>query len=89
MRRHKGTLRRCIGCMESREKSELLRIVCPKDEAVLDLTGNDPGRGAYLCKSLECLEKAEKKNGFSRVFRKKVSFDSFDEEFRRNVESEM
>ena len=85
MRRHSGTLRRCIGCMESKEKDELLRIVSVDDGISLDLAGTAPGRGAYLCRNLECLETAVKKNSFSRVFRKKIESDTFAEEFKKHI----
>ena len=85
MRRHSGTLRRCIGCMESKEKEELLRIISVNGEVELDLTGTAPGRGAYLCRNHECLETAVKKNSFSRVFRKKMESDRFAEVFKRHI----
>ncbi|ERI92911.1 hypothetical protein HMPREF1982_02069 [Clostridiales bacterium oral taxon 876 str. F0540] len=53
--------RMCTGCMEMKPKKELIRIVksCEGDLSV-DLTGKKPGRGAYICKNEECLEKAIK-----------------------------
>ena len=42
-------------------KKELVRIVkSPEGEISLDLTGKKNGRGAYICKSRECLAKARK-----------------------------
>ncbi len=53
--------RRCTGCGEHFPKSELVRIVrSPEGEISLDATGKKPGRGAYLCKSAECLRRARK-----------------------------
>lgn len=53
--------RMCTGCMEMKPKKELIRIVKSKDgEVSVDLTGKKPGRGAYICRSTECLEKAFK-----------------------------
>ena len=49
-------LRRCNGCGESKPKKELVRVVRAGDGTVsLDLTGKKPGRGAYVCKSADCL----------------------------------
>ena len=46
----KTPMRRCVGCMEMKEKSSLVRVVKNKEgEISLDLTGKMPGRGAYLC----------------------------------------
>ena len=46
----KTPMRRCVGCMEMKEKTSLVRVVKNKEgEISLDLTGKMPGRGAYLC----------------------------------------
>lgn len=56
------------------EKSELLRIVLSKDGDVqLDINGNLPGRGCYVCKSEECILLAEKQHRAARAFKKNVS----------------
>lgn len=53
--------RMCNGCMEMKPKKELIRIVkSPEGEVSVDLTGKKSGRGAYICRDLECLEKAFK-----------------------------
>jgi predicted RNA-binding protein YlxR (DUF448 family) len=53
--------RRCTGCGEHFPKSALIRIVrSPEGEISLDATGKKSGRGAYLCKSAECLKRARK-----------------------------
>ncbi|MBR1540456.1 MAG: YlxR family protein [Clostridia bacterium] len=65
----KPVLRRCISCNEQKEKNEMLRIVKPKEEDLqVDLTGKKNGRGAYICKSEECLNKAIKSKKFERTF---------------------
>ena len=54
-------MRKCLGCMQSFPKKELLRIVrTPENEVCLDTTGKKSGRGAYLCKDKACLKKAVK-----------------------------
>ena len=53
--------RRCLGCMTSFPKKELVRIVrLPNGSVEFDLTGKKSGRGAYICKSSACLKKAIK-----------------------------
>ena len=48
-------------------KKELIRIVkSPEGEVSVDLTGKKSGRGAYICKDIECLEKAFKAKRLSR-----------------------
>lgn len=62
-------IRTCIGCNESKPKSELIRIVrTPAGEIVTDFTGKVNGRGAYICKNAECLKKAEKSKRIDRSF---------------------
>lgn len=57
----KQPTRKCLGCMASFPKTELVRIVRLPDGTVeLDLTGKKSGRGAYICKSSACLKKAIK-----------------------------
>lgn len=54
-------LRKCLGCMESFPKKELVRVVrTPEGDVCVDLTGKKSGRGAYICKSEACLKKAVK-----------------------------
>ena len=54
-------MRRCLGCMESKPKKELIRIVKSQDGAInVDRTGRLNGRGAYFCDSIDCLDKAIK-----------------------------
>jgi len=60
-------MRRCIGCMESKEKNQLVRIAAYEGVITVDTTGRAKGRGAYLCKdSSECLEKAYKRRALER-----------------------
>ena len=70
--------RTCIGCGFKREKDDLVRIVLSQDGEgnVLRLTpdpdGVMKGRGAYLCRKSECLEKAVKKKAFNRAFKRTI-----------------
>ena len=53
--------RRCTGCGEHFPKPELIRIVrSPEGEISLDTTGKKAGRGAYICRNVECLRRARK-----------------------------
>ena len=61
MKLKKVPLRTCVITKESLPKQELLRIVrTPEMEVKVDETGKLNGRGAYIKKSLEVLEKAKK-----------------------------
>ena len=60
-------MRKCTGCNEMKPKKELVRVVrSPEGEVSLDLTGKKPGRGAYVCRSSECLAKAIKAKRFEK-----------------------
>ena len=61
--------RTCMGCQTKKDKRDLVRIVrSPAGEISVDLTGKKPGRGAYICHDLECLNKVFDFLGFS-IFR--------------------
>lgn len=65
--------RQCIGCREMKNKNELIKVVkTPEGEITLDLTGRMNGRGAYMCQSIECLNKAKKCRGLSKSFKMEV-----------------
>lgn len=50
--------RTCMGCNEKKSKKEFIRIVKNKDNEInIDRTGKMPGRGAYICDDIQCLEK--------------------------------
>ncbi|GAA0114327.1 RNase P modulator RnpM [Clostridium senegalense] len=59
--------RMCTGCMEMKDKKQLIRVVRNKEgEISIDMTGKKPGRGAYICKNIDCLEKAIKAKRLER-----------------------
>lgn len=61
MKQKKVPQRMCTGCMEMKPKKELIRVVRGTDGDIsVDLTGKKNGRGAYVCRNIECLEKAFK-----------------------------
>ena len=60
-------LRQCVGCREMKTKKEMIRVIkTPENEVVLDAKGKQNGRGAYLCFSAECLQKARRSKGLER-----------------------
>lgn len=66
----KVPLRQCVGCGEMKGKKEMMRVLrTVEGEICLDITGKKNGRGAYLCKQRECLEKARKNKGLERSFK--------------------
>ena len=87
MAERKIPLRKCIGCGEMKDKRTLVRIVRNKEgEISVDLTGKKPGRGAYICKNIECLNKAEKAKRLERAFSAQISPEIYDTMRRELVE---
>ena len=69
MQTKKVPMRMCSGCGEMKPKRELVRVVkSPQGEISMDLTGRKAGRGAYVCKNPECLQKAQKAPRLERSF---------------------
>lgn len=66
-------MRRCTGCGEMKSKKGMIRVIrTAEGEILLDATGKKNGRGAYLCFSAECLEKAVKSRGLERSLKTPV-----------------
>ena len=66
-------MRRCTGCGEMKSKKKMIRVIrTAEGEILLDATGKKNGRGAYLCFSAECLEKAVKSRGLERSLKTPV-----------------
>lgn len=75
----KKPARRCMGCNESKEKNELIRIVKSKEGAIeVDLTGKKNGRGAYICKNEECLNKVIKSKRIEKVFEQVIDQEVYE-----------
>ena len=74
MKPKKIPMRMCVGCREMKPKRELLRVVrSPEGEISFDMTGRKPGRGAYVCRSEECLTRAVRQKQLERAFSAPVS----------------
>ncbi len=72
-------LRKCIGCNDMKDKKSLIRIIkTPEDDIILDDTGKQNGRGAYICKNSDCLKQAIKTKGLDRSFKMNISKEIYD-----------
>jgi predicted RNA-binding protein YlxR (DUF448 family) len=72
-------LRMCTGCGEMKSKKEMIRVLkTPEDEILIDATGKKNGRGAYICNSVECLQKAIKSKGLERSLKVKIPEELFE-----------
>ena len=80
MANKKIPMRKCVGCQEMKEKKSLIRVVkTAEGDIILDDTGKKNGRGAYICKSIECLKKAKKTKALERSLGVSVSEQVYEE----------
>ena len=87
-----------MGCGEMKPKKELVRVVKTKIgekpdgeeiyEISLDLTGKKSGRGAYVCKSTECLKNARKAKRIERSLECMIPVEVYDSMEREMAENE-
>lgn len=80
-------MRKCTGCLEMKEKKSLIRIVKNEEAFSIDFTGKANGRGAYICKNFDCLEKSIKNKGLERSFKCKIDSKIY-EELKAGFENE-
>ena len=78
MKQKKIPLRMCLGCKEMKPKRELIRVVKNNEEEIsIDLVGKKPGRGAYICRSADCLEQAIKAKRLEKAFETTIDMDIY------------
>ncbi len=99
VKQRKIPLRKCSGCGAMKPKKELVRVVksplifnengdiVSKSEISLDLTGKKAGRGAYLCRSADCLKLARKSRRIEKSFECSIP-DSIYEEMEKELLSD-
>lgn len=74
MKPKKIPMRMCLGCREMKPKKELTRIVRTADGQIeIDPTGKKSGRGAYLCKDYQCVEKSLKDDRLSKALNFRIT----------------
>ena len=72
-------LRQCLGCREMKPKPELVRVVrSPEGGVSVDLRGKAPGRGAYVCRSADCLKKALRSKALGRALGVEIPPEIYD-----------
>ena len=76
----KAFQRRCMACYTAKDKYSLIRIVrTAEGKVVLDMTGKIDGRGAYICKDIDCLEKVIKTNRIGKILNSKIDNKIYDD----------
>lgn len=80
MKQKKIPLRTCVITKEKCPKIELIRVVrTPEGNVIVDLTGKANGRGAYLKKDLDVINKAQKSKQLNRHLETEVNDSIYDE----------
>ena len=75
----KVPMRQCTGCQEMKNKKEMIRVLKTSEgEILLDATGKKNGRGDYLCRSMDCLEKAIRSRGLERSLKVKIPYEVYE-----------
>jgi len=72
--------RTCTVCRTQKNKNELLRIVRNKENIIkVDELGKQPGRGAYICYDIKCLENAQKNKKLEKVLEVKIENEIYEQ----------
>lgn len=75
----KVPIRQCLGCNEHKPKNEMIRVVrSPEGDISLDTRGKKSGRGAYICYSVSCLNKARKSRRIERALECAIPDEVYD-----------
>lgn len=73
MKAKKIPSRICVGCREPKEKRSMVRVVKTAENTIcLDETGRMNGRGAYLCKNMDCFQRAIQSKGLERSLKTNI-----------------
>ena len=63
-----------------KSKKEMIRVIrTAEGEIMLDFTGKKNGRGAYICASLDCLQKAVKNHGLERSLKAQIPQEIYEQ----------
>lgn len=86
MKPKKVPMRTCVVTKEQALKKDLIRVVrTPEGSIILDVTGKANGKGAYLKRDLEVIEKAKKSKALDRALAVCVP-DEIYEELKKEIE---
>ena len=74
----KSPQRSCVVCRTQKNKNELLRVVKNKENQIkVDQIGKEPGRGAYICYSVECIENGIKSKKLEKALETKIDENTY------------
>ncbi|KAA3662254.1 MAG: YlxR family protein, partial [Chloroflexi bacterium] len=67
--------RLCIACRQKRDKRQLTRLVRTENGVIVDPTGKQNGRGAYVCDQPQCWDKIVKSRLLDKALKTEISAD--------------
>ncbi len=71
-------LRMCAGCRSRATMKDLIRIVrTPDVHVIADSLAKAPGRGAYICRKVSCLERVKKSRALERMLNISISPETY------------
>ena len=66
--------RQCMGCNTRKDKNDMIRVLrLPAGEVIIDYSGNQNGRGAYICVNSECLKRIRKSKRIERSLKTSIN----------------
>ena len=73
-------LRMCVVCREHKPTEEFIRIThnVKTDKPEPDINGKNTGRGAYICRDIECLKAARKARRLEKSFACRIDDEVYD-----------
>lgn len=83
---HEKNFRRCVACRKTKHQNEMLRLACVGETYLFDYDNRLGGRGAYVCKSEDCIKLTIKKKQFNRAFKSNVPNEIYErlQEYAQN-----
>lgn len=71
--------RTCVVCKTKKDKNKLIRIVRNRNNEInIEEKGKLEGKGAYICDSIDCLEKAKKAKSLERALEVEIPNEIFE-----------
>ena len=78
--------RRCVACRQNKQQNEMLRIARINNQYLLDCNHKLGGRGAYVCKDVNCINLTIKKKLLNRSFKSNIDVQVYEKlgEYEQN-----
>ena len=71
--------RMCVACREIKPQCDMIRVAFNEGTIVVDDNKKNAGRGAYICKNIQCVEKAQKTRGLERGLKTYIPTEIYEE----------